>query len=131
MMSCLRLYQSTKYVQLGCNTEHSYSSRIVQFVQPEYTLELSDVLDENVTSVIRSKLTPNIPITFKHVREELVMAMDDFIPIHKDSTWKSHKQRGYSSHSPVEWTKVPIRETMEHVICRIANRSFVGAPLCS
>ena len=89
------------------------------------------MFDEYIVSLVRSKLTRNIAVIFKDVREELVMAMDDFIPIHKDSTWKSHKQRGYSSHSPVEWTKVPIRETMEHVICRIANRSFVGAPLCS
>ena len=36
--------------------------------------------------VIRSKLTRNIAATFKDVREELVMAMDDFIPTCKDST---------------------------------------------
>ena len=37
--------------------------------------------------VIRSKLTRNTPVTFKEVREELVMAMDDFIPMSGDSTW--------------------------------------------
>jgi hypothetical protein len=35
--------------------------------------------------VIRSKLTRNIAATFKDVREELVMAMDDFIPTCEDS----------------------------------------------
>jgi hypothetical protein len=36
--------------------------------------------------VIRSKLTRNIAATFKEVCEELVMAMDDFIPTREDST---------------------------------------------
>ncbi len=88
------------------------------------------MLDEYFTRLVRSKLTRNIAVTFKDVREELVMAMDDLVPIHEDSTWQSFKQRGYSSHSPAEWIKVPIRETMEHVICRTSNRIFVGAPLC-
>jgi len=63
--------------------------------------------------LIRSKLTRNIAATFKDVREELVMAMDDFVPIHEN-----------------KWVKVPIREAMERVICRTTNRIFVGAPLC-
>ena len=36
--------------------------------------------------VIRSKLTRNTTVTFKEVREELVMAMDDLIPTSEDST---------------------------------------------
>ncbi len=130
MMSCLRLSYPTKYVQLECNTEHSYSLRIVKFIQPEYTLDLSNVFDEYTTPLVRSKLARNIAALFKDVREELVMAMDDLVPIHEDSTWQSYKQRGYSSHSPAEWIKVPIRETMQRVICRTTNRIFVGAPLC-
>src|SRR6266403_1490076 len=89
MMSCLSLSQPTKYVQLECNTEHSYSLRIVKFIQPEYTLELLNVFDEYTTPLVRSKLTRNIAVIFKDVREELVMAMDDLIPIHEDSTWQN------------------------------------------
>ncbi len=59
------------------------------------------------------------------------MAMDDLVPIHEDSTWQSYKQRGYSLDSPAEWIKVPIRGTIERVICRTTNRIFVGAPLCT
>ncbi len=58
------------------------------------------------------------------------MAMGHSVPIHDDSTWQSYKQRDYSSHSPAEWIKVPIQETMQRVICRTTNRIFVGAPLC-
>jgi hypothetical protein len=36
--------------------------------------------------IIRSKLTRNIAVIFKEVREELVMAMDDFIPMSGDGT---------------------------------------------
>ena len=38
------------------------------------------------TDVIRSKLTRNIAATFKEVREELIMAMDEFIPTSGDGT---------------------------------------------
>ena len=42
--------------------------------------------DEYHTDVIRSKLTRNIATTFNEVREEFIMAMDDLIPTHEDST---------------------------------------------
>ncbi len=88
------------------------------------------MFDEYIVSLVRSKLTRNIAVIFKDVREELVMAMDDLVSVHEDSTWKFFKKRGYSLHSPAEWMKVPIRETMQRVICRTTHRVFVGAPLC-
>ena len=39
--------------------------------------------------IIRSKLTRNIAVTFKEVREELIMGMDDLIPTGEDSKWQS------------------------------------------
>ena len=36
--------------------------------------------------IIRSQLTRNIAVTFKDVREELIMAMEDLVPTHGDST---------------------------------------------
>jgi hypothetical protein len=90
--------------------------------------------DEYHTDVIRSKLTRNIAATFNVVREELIMAMDDLIPTHEDSTWQTflakrlvvHAFTGYA-----EWVKFPIVESLQRVICRATNRVFVGAPLCS
>ena len=49
------------------------------------------------TDVIRSKLTRDVAATFKDLREELVMAMDDLIPVCEDSTWQIHKRKGYGS----------------------------------
>jgi hypothetical protein len=45
--------------------------------------------DEFHTDVIRSKLTRNIAATFKEVREELIMGMDDMFPTSEDSKWQS------------------------------------------
>jgi hypothetical protein len=64
--------------------------------------------DDYHTDIIRSKLTRNIATTFNEVREELIMAVDDFIPTHEDSMWQSpnlkaavHRERrvGQGSHS--------------------------------
>jgi hypothetical protein len=41
--------------------------------------------DEYHKDVIRSKLTRNIAVTFKEVREELVSALDDFLLTSEDS----------------------------------------------
>jgi hypothetical protein len=42
--------------------------------------------DSYHNDVIRTKLTRNIATTFKEVREEVVMAMNDFIPMRGDGT---------------------------------------------
>ncbi|KAF8477701.1 cytochrome P450 [Russula ochroleuca] len=91
----------------------SMNEPAIEFLQPEYTLDLLNMNDSFHTDVIRSKLTRNIAVTFKEVREELIMAIDDFIPMRGD-----------------EWVKVPILETLQRVICRATNRIFVGVPLC-
>ncbi|KAI0292786.1 cytochrome P450 [Russula brevipes] len=82
-------------------------------LQSEYTLDLLDRNDRYSTEVIRSKLTRNIAVTFKEIREELINALDDWIPTHED-----------------KWVKVPILETVQRVICCTTNRVFVGLPLC-
>jgi hypothetical protein len=56
-------------------------------VQAEYTLDLLVDEDEYHTDVIRPQLTRNIGNTFKEFREELIMAMDDLIPIREDGAW--------------------------------------------
>jgi len=42
--------------------------------------------DDYHHGVIRSKLTRNIAITFKDVREELIKALDDWVPTPDDRT---------------------------------------------
>ncbi|KAF8488648.1 cytochrome P450 [Russula emetica] len=84
-----------------------------EFLQPDYTLQLLDANNEYHTDIIRTKLTRDVAGTFKEVHEELVMAMDDFIPTHEHN-----------------WVKIPILESLQRVICRTMNRILVGAPLC-
>ena len=59
---------------------------IIQLLQSKYTLDLLNEEDEYHTDIIRSQLTRNIANTFKEVREELIMGMDDLIPAREDST---------------------------------------------
>jgi hypothetical protein len=68
-------------------------------MQPEYTLDLLNSKDYYTTDIIRSKLTRDIAGTFKEVREELIVALDDSIPICNHSTWQSPRRRGHSTHS--------------------------------
>ena len=88
-----------------------------------------DPKDEYHTDIIRAKLTRDVAGTFKEVREELVMAMDDLIPTREDSKCKILGERLQLTGS-AEWVKVPIPETLQRVICRATNRIFVGIPLC-
>ena len=132
MMSCLCLNQWTKYVVLQIGMFILIG--IIQFIQAEYTLDLLNPKDRYTADVIRSKLTRDIAGTFQEVRDELVVAMDDMIPAREHGTQQIPTQKGYtiphkSQHS--EWVKIPLKETVQRVICRITNRIIVGAPLCS
>ncbi len=71
----------------------SYSSRSCQFLQPEYTLDLLDRDNNYHTGIIRSKLTRNIAVTFKEVRDELVRSLDASIPVHGDGAWQIRSQK--------------------------------------
>jgi len=70
-----------------------YSSRSCQFLQLEYTLDLLDMEDGYHMDVIRSKLTRNIEVTFKEVRDELIKSLDATIPMHSDGAWKICRQK--------------------------------------
>ncbi|KAH9992078.1 cytochrome P450 [Russula vinacea] len=54
-------------------------------ISAEYTLNILDPSDRYSVDVIRSKLMRDVAATFNETREELVMAMDDFIPTREDS----------------------------------------------
>ncbi|KAH9998657.1 cytochrome P450 [Russula vinacea] len=64
----------------------------IEFFQLEYTLDLLDMNDSYHTDVIRTKLTRNIAATFKDVREEFVMAMNDLIPMRGDVAGAENSQ---------------------------------------
>ena len=128
----LSMRAQTFEVSMVRKTMRSYSQGLPQFIQPEYTLRVLNMDDDYQTEVIRSKLTRNIAVTFKEVREELINTMDDLIPAGKnsDGTRQSHRRTSHFFTNDTEWVKVPIVETLQRVICSATNRVFVGAPLC-
>ncbi|KAI9511490.1 cytochrome P450 [Russula earlei] len=91
----------------------SMNEPMTELLEPKYTLDLLNMDDIYHHVVIRSNLTRNIAVIFKDVREELVKTLDEWIPTSED-----------------KWVKVPIKETLQRVICCVTNRIFVGLPLC-
>ncbi|KAH9006342.1 cytochrome P450 [Lactarius hatsudake] len=91
----------------------SITASAIESLQAEYTLDLLDMNTDYHADVIRVKLTRNIATNFKDVRDELIRSLDASIPVHDD-----------------DWVKVPVLETMQHVVSATTNRVFVGPPLC-
>jgi len=91
----------------------SFRVPVREFLQMKYTMDVLDLDNVYHVDIIRTKLTRNIADIFKEVRDELVRSLDASIPTDGD-----------------DWVKVPVVETMRHVICATSNRVFVGAPLC-
>jgi hypothetical protein len=71
-------------VPIACISIDSYLPEASQSIQPDYTLDLLNPDDFYHTDIIRAKLTRNIAVTFKEVREELVSALDDMIQTRDD-----------------------------------------------
>ncbi|KAI9440515.1 cytochrome P450 [Lactarius indigo] len=91
----------------------SMRATAAELIQLEYTLGLLETDRDYHTDVIRSKLTRNIAVTFRDVRDELISSFDAFIPVHGD-----------------DWVKVSVLETIQRVVCATSNRVFVGPSLC-
>ena len=108
-MSCPQVNHRKKSVGASVENGELILIWIIQLIQSEYTLDLLNVNDEYHTDVIRSQLTRNIANTFKDVREELIMAMDDLIPTREDSAWQCPRRRGHISHSMQSGSKSPFQ----------------------
>ncbi|KAL0574353.1 hypothetical protein V5O48_007595 [Marasmius crinis-equi] len=63
-------------------------------------------------NIIRGTLTRSIGNRFPEVREEMMAAFKDEIPVTD------------------EWTKVPMLQKTLRIVCRTSNRLFVGSALC-
>ncbi|KAH0837779.1 cytochrome P450 [Lanmaoa asiatica] len=64
-------------------------------------------------AVLRSQLTRNIGVLYAELRDEIIVAFDEILDL-KDNEWKS----------------IPAFTTIQQIVCRAGNRSFVGLPLC-
>jgi len=49
--------------------------------------------DTYETDLIRSKLTRNIAVTFEQVRDEVINALAELIPVDGDGMWSTYRRR--------------------------------------
>ncbi|KAF5365279.1 hypothetical protein D9758_005352 [Tetrapyrgos nigripes] len=82
-------------------------------IQTDYTLGKETRLNNYHLGVVRTSLTRNISHRFADVRDEIVNAFSEEIPVKDD------------------WAAVPALSTVMRIICRTTNRLFVGLPLFS
>uniref|UniRef100_A0A0W0EXE4 Cytochrome P450 n=1 Tax=Moniliophthora roreri TaxID=221103 RepID=A0A0W0EXE4_MONRR len=63
--------------------------------------------------IIRTPLTRNIGARFADIRDEIIAAFNDNIPIKEN-----------------EWVEIPAVKAVLNIVVRTSNRVFVGLPLC-
>ncbi|PPQ96344.1 hypothetical protein CVT26_005028 [Gymnopilus dilepis] len=64
-------------------------------------------------NVVRGPLTRNLANQFKDVHDEMILSLNDMIPLHAD-----------------EWADVAVFDGLVEVISRITTRAFLGLSLC-
>ncbi|KAK7061429.1 cytochrome P450 [Favolaschia claudopus] len=94
-------------------SELSFYQSINEFLQTGYTMGWGIVNDPYHADVVKSSMTRNLGVLFPEVRDEIIVAFDDVLPLHDK-----------------EWLTVPAFDTMMQIVCRTSNRLFVGLPLC-
>ncbi len=102
---------------------------LYQLVQINYTLGACIQQDPYHVEIIRSQLTRNIAGFFPVIREEIIAAFSEIIPIKKGNPSYSHVLVTVVQ-CPLEWTSVPALQVMGTVVARVSNRVFLGLPLC-
>ncbi|KIM88557.1 hypothetical protein PILCRDRAFT_769584 [Piloderma croceum F 1598] len=83
-----------------------------QDLAADYTLGRNSHTNPYHVSVLRNQLNRNLAVLFPQTHDEIVRAFDETIPLTGD------------------WTKVCAYDAASQIVCRVANRMFVGAPLC-
>ena len=82
-------------------------------------------------TVMRSQLTRNIDVLYPELRDEVVTAFDDILDLKDDGDMFPVIKYNMSLISDnLEWRSVPVMTTVQQIVCRASNRSFVGLPLC-
>ncbi|THV02256.1 cytochrome P450 [Dendrothele bispora CBS 962.96] len=89
-----------------------FEEAVKDTIQTDYTLGKAIRLNNYHLDVVRTTLTRNIAARFSDVRDEIINAFSDEIPV------------------STEWTAFPALPTVMKVVCRTTNRLFVGVPLC-
>ncbi|PSS38083.1 hypothetical protein PHLCEN_2v63 [Hermanssonia centrifuga] len=90
----------------------SFEEAVQKTLHTEWTLGRSLNHNRYHIPLVRGPLTRNIGALFPEIRDEIVAAFGDVIPVADD------------------WVKVPALKTMMRIVARVSNRVFVGLPKC-
>ncbi|KAJ7477066.1 cytochrome P450 [Mycena galericulata] len=93
--------------------ELSFYESINEFLQTGYTAGWGIEKDPYHAGVVRTSMTRNLGVLFPEVREEIILAFEDLLPVQGK-----------------DWLTVPAFDTMMQIVCRTSNRLFVGLPSC-
>lgn len=91
----------------------SFEDALNDIIQAPFTLGPEVVQDLRRVPMILSQLTRNLDVLSPELQDEIVVAFGDLVPVFGK-----------------EWTKLPALETIMKIVTRVANRLFVGLPLC-
>lgn len=82
-------------------------------------------------NVMRSQLTRNIGVLYPELRDEIITAFDEILDL-KDNgnVFPVIKNKDLLILDDIEWKSVPALTTIQQIVCRASNRSFVGLPVC-
>ncbi|THG96485.1 hypothetical protein EW026_g5347 [Hermanssonia centrifuga] len=94
------------------DSQFSFEDAVRETLHIEWTLGPSVAHNMYHVPLVRNQLTRNIGALFPEIRDEIVAAFSDIIPVADD------------------WVKVPALKTMMQVVGRVSNRVFVGLPKC-
>ncbi|KAF8955284.1 cytochrome P450 [Flammula alnicola] len=92
----------------------SFGEAVAETFQIDYMLGKEIRVDPYHFAIIRSPMTRNLGIRFPEIKDEIITAFSELIPVIDTK----------------EWTSVPAMKTVMQIVCRSSNRLFVGLPLC-
>ncbi|KAF8581004.1 cytochrome P450 [Ramaria rubella] len=104
--------QLTEELRKAADDELSFSEAIKDSLATDWTLGPNVDTNPYHIPIIRSQLTRNLTRLFSSIREEILLAFDDNIPITED------------------WTRIKALDTTMTIVARTSNRVFVSAPIC-
>ena len=82
--------------------------------------------------VMRSQFPRKIEILYPELREEIITAFDDILNLDDNGdVFIVTESNSSFILDNVEWKSIPALTSIQQIVCRASNRSFVGLPLCT
>ncbi|KIJ13827.1 hypothetical protein PAXINDRAFT_13375 [Paxillus involutus ATCC 200175] len=105
--------QFVEDVRKASDDELSFAEATNEDLKLEYMVGHDVYHNTYHVPIIRSQLTRSLGILYPEIRDEIVTAFEETLDLQGN-----------------EWKSVPAFQTIQKIICRSGNRTFVGLPLC-